>query len=412
MKILSVSLGYPNSSERGLGLFIRSRLEAVAREISVSVIAPIPLFDYSRRNKRFVEVRRKELPRDENSVAVFHPRWAFPPGGTPLNVVCLALRIVALLCTQRKQISFDLIDAHFGYPEGVTAALLALLFRRPFTITLRGLESSFATFRLRRWCMAWAFRRAAAVITVSRPLADLAAELGANSARIHTIPNGIEQALFYPRPCLTARRRFGLNRAAKVIVSAGELIEAKGHHLVIQSIRKLSDSGRDVLLVIAGGVARGGRPFDSELHALVMDLKLEDRVRFVGWLDREDLAQLLSAADVFCLASYTEGWPNVVNEALACGTPAVASAVGAVPDMIPSEEYGFVVPPRNQSHLTAALANALDRSWNRAAISAWGGSRSWNRVAAELISVFQNVLHARPGLSATGNNLVSTKTKA
>jgi glycosyltransferase involved in cell wall biosynthesis len=92
----------------------------------------------------------------------------------------------------------------------------------------------------------------------------------------------------------------------------------------------------------------------------------------------------MSAADVFCLASTNEGWPNVVHEALACGAPVVATDVGAVPEMLAGGRYGCVVPVNDPAALEKALAEALQRDWDRAAIAAWGGARSWRQVASEV----------------------------
>jgi teichuronic acid biosynthesis glycosyltransferase TuaC len=114
-------------------------------------------------------------------------------------------------------------------------------------------------------------------------------------------------------------------------------------------------------------------------------LGLADHVHFVGGVPPEVLAEYMSAADVFCLASSREGWPNVVHEALGCGTPVVASDVGGVPDLIPSQDYGTIVPIGNQEELETALRNALLHEWNRPAIAAWAQSRSWQQVASEVI---------------------------
>jgi glycosyltransferase involved in cell wall biosynthesis len=100
----------------------------------------------------------------------------------------------------------------------------------------------------------------------------------------------------------------------------------------------------------------------------------------------------MSAADVFCLASTREGWPNVVHEALACGTPVVATDVGAVPDLIPEPCYGLVVPVNDEAALEAALQTALHKDWDRPRIAAWGQRRSWEQVAREVFDEMQNVV--------------------
>jgi teichuronic acid biosynthesis glycosyltransferase TuaC len=379
MKILSLSSVYPNPQEPGLGLFVRSRLEEMARLAEVKVIAPVPLIDYSRVGQA---VSAAHAP---GPLEVFHPRWFYPPGGTPANVICLFVRLLALVRSIRRRFRFELIDAHFGYPEGATAALLATALDIPFTITLRGSEPMFAASPLRRNVLRWAMRRADHIIAVSDELRKFAIREGVAPSRATTVPNGIDPRVFYPRETHAGR-------GPRTLLSAGELIEAKGHHLVIRATKVLLERGHDVQLLIAGGVARGGAPYERELKRLTAELGLEERVRFLGWVDRQTLPELLSAADLFCLASFTEGWPNVVNEALACGTPVVASAVGGVRTMLASGRFGIAVPPRDLAALTDALDRGLNQPWDRAAISAWGQSRPWAAVASEVIGIHRSVI--------------------
>jgi teichuronic acid biosynthesis glycosyltransferase TuaC len=395
MKILSLSSVYPNPSEPGLGLFVRSRLEQMAARADVKVIAPIPLLDYSNPKGTLLRHRTFPLKRQDGAIEVYHPRWLFPPKGTPANVLCEFFRMAPLVCAIRRTFPFDMIDAHFGYPEGAAAAHLAALVRVPFTITLRGSETVFAASPARRLVLRWAMRRAAHVITVSNDLRDFAIREGVAPNRATTVPNGIDSDIFHLRDAGAARHRQRLPPGRRLIVSAGELIEAKGHHLLIQAAKTLLRRGIDLEVLVAGGTARGGQPYEHQLQSLIADLGLEDRVRLIGWVDRETMADLLSAADLFCLASFTEGWPNVVNEALACGTPVVASAVGGVPAMLPGDTYGITVPPASLSLLVEALDRGLGSTWDRAAISSWGRSRTWSNVAAEVIRIHQSLIPSK-----------------
>jgi teichuronic acid biosynthesis glycosyltransferase TuaC len=391
MKILSLSSVYPNPAEPGLGLFVRARLEHMAAHADVKVIAPIPLFDYSNPSGRLFRRRNFPIVRRDGPLRVFHPRWLFPPLGTPLNVLSEFLRLAPLVCHIRKTFPFDLIDAHFGYPDCAVAALLARMFRVPYTITLRGSETMFAASPFRRRILRRAMRSAAHVIAVSDDLRDFATREGVASGCATTVPNGIDTAVFHP--CdrdSRLRQRLPLDRC--IIVSAGELIEAKGHHLVIQASKVLLERGLEIEVMIVGGTARGGPRYEHRLRSLVSKLGLEDRVHLIGRVPREVMAELLAAADLFCLASFTEGWPNVVNEALACGTPVVASAVGGVTAMLPSRDYGFTVPPGNLASLIEALDQGLRSRWDRAAIAEWGGSRTWDDVAAEVLRIQQSLI--------------------
>jgi len=388
MKILSLTSVYPNLSEPGLGLFVRSRLQALAEYASIVTLAPVPILDYSNPRGNVLRPRTFPINRQDGPIDVFHPRWLFPPLGTPLNILCQFSRLLSLVARIRRTFPFDLIDAHFCYPEGCTAALLAAVFRVPFTVTLRGSETAFDAFRVRRAAMKFALRRAAAVIAVSDELRDFAISRGADPARTHTIPNGIDPEMFHPHDKVTMRRRRNLPLDRKLILTAGELIEAKGHHLVVDALKSLVARGVDAELLIAGATARGGPRFEQALRHRVRDAGLEDRVRFLGWVGQSDMAELFSAADLFCLASYTEGWPNVVNEALACGVPVVVTKVGGVAAMVSSSDYGIIVPQRDPHALEQAIFAALQRLWNRDAISAWGRSRSWDTVAREVAEVF------------------------
>jgi teichuronic acid biosynthesis glycosyltransferase TuaC len=395
LRLLSISIVYPNPSEPGLGLFVRSRLQAMAESASVKVIAPIPVIDYSNPKGNLLRSRTFPLSRWDGPIQVFHPRWVFPPNGTPLNVLCLAARLQLLMRRLRRDFAFDLIDSHFGYPEGVAAALLSSVSGMPFTITLRGNETMFTGFRYRRAAMQWAFRKASGAIAVSEDLRQFAIAQGVPEERSFTISNGIDPDLFFRRDRELSRAKFGMAAERKVIVSAGELIEAKGHHLVAEALKSLLDEGYDAELAIVGGVGRGGSRFDETLRRRILDLGVSERVRFLGFVDRGSMAELLSAADVFCLASYTEGCPNVVNEALACGAPVVATRVGGVPAMLVSERYGLMAQPQDFASLRDRLREALNRQWNHADISQWGRSRSWRQVGAEVIDVMERIVSGK-----------------
>lgn len=398
MNILSISTVFPNPSEENLGLFVRARLEGLAARASVRVLAPVPLVDYARiRASRGDRPVCPPCPR-EGRLEVFHPRWFYPPGGGVLNALFLFLRLLAPAWRLDTASPIDLIDAHFGYPDGIAAALLAAWPgpggtprpRRPFTVTLRGNEIMHGRYRFRRMAMRWALRRAARVIAVSEALREYAISLGVEPSKTRTIPNGIDTAVFHPHP-LPAQRAPRRGSGPKQILSAGYLIERKGHHHAIRATAALRARGVDCELEVAGGPGREGK-FEDRLRRLAAELGLESAVHFLGVVPPARLAELMSAADVFCLASSREGWPNVVNEALACGTPVVATNVGGVPDLIPSGEFGYVVPAGDQNALENALETALGRDWDREAIARWGASRSWDQVAAEVAALFGEVI--------------------
>ena len=391
VNVVSVTTEFPNPSERGKGLFVRARLLAVAERTDLSVIAPVALVDYANPDKRLFASLSIPSHRREGEVVVDHPRWLYPPYGGWTNAFFLAARLLWPVARFRRRHQRMLIDAHYAHPEGIAAALIGAALNVPFIVTMRGSELRYRSQPRKRYWMGWALRRANHVIAVSEGLRELAIELGVRAERTTVIANGIDATVFHPRDRDRGRARYGIRPDERVILTAGDLAELKGHHRVIYAVKQLAAEGRRVRHFIAGGAGRSGR-FAGMLHDQVEREGLQERVRFLGGLPQADLAELMSAVDVFCLASSTEGWPNVVNEALACGTPVVATDVGAVRQMITSPELGIVVPPKDDNALIDALRGAIDGQWNREVIAARGGLRSWAHVADDVLRVCQSVV--------------------
>jgi teichuronic acid biosynthesis glycosyltransferase TuaC len=379
VKVLSLSTVYPNPAEENLGPFVRHRLQQVAQFLDVQVVAPVALIDYAARR-----VTRPGIPaiRQDGSLLVHYPRWAYLPGGGYTSAFFLAARLIPLLRKIRRKYPFDVLDSHFAYPAGISAALIGAALNLPFSVTLRGNEIMHARSRgTGRW-IRWALERASRIIAVSENLRRFAIANGVQEGRVRTIPNGVDAQVFYPRPYAETRARLGIPKRRSAIVSAGFLIERKGHHRVVLALREIRRRGIDAELWIVGGPGREGQ-FESKISSAVRETGLEAAVHFTGNVAPAVLADYMSAADVLCLASSREGWPNVIHEAQACGAPVVATDVGGVQEMIPRAEYGFVVPANDQDALTAALGRALETRWDRAGITAWGQARSWRQVGLE-----------------------------
>lgn len=396
LRVLSFSTVYPRPQEPNHGIFVERRLQALARLADVRVMAPVPWVEPGNPEHRFpgfAPLRREE----PGGLEVLRPRWLYLPGLHWLTAGALAARCTPAALRLARRFPFDVIDAHFGYPAGVAAALVARAAGRPFTVTLRGNETMHAASGAARRMMAWGLRRAAAVIGVSQPLAEFAVSMGADPKRCHVIPNGIDTGIFHPVDRAEARARLGMGEDRRHILSSGYLIERKGHHRVLETLPRLHAQGIPAQLWIVGGRGREG-DFAGTIEAAIERLKLGGWVRMVAPVPPRELAAMMTAADVFCLASSREGWPNVVNEALACSTPVVTTNVGGAPDMVPGEDYGYVVPPGDGEALEGALRQALTKDWDRAAIAAWGGSRSWSNVAAETLKVLQQATRATIGV--------------
>jgi glycosyltransferase involved in cell wall biosynthesis len=372
---------------------VQRRLQHLSEIAEVRVIAPFAVMQYGNPSGEKIRIREQSSPvrTQAGGVSVLHPRWFYPPLSGSLTGLWLALRLLPLLTRLRKEFPFAVIDTHFGHPEGVAGALLSGALKIPFTMTLRGNEPKHSRSRMERFWMAWALRRASRVFTVSGRLRRFAIELGAEASRVHVIPNGIDASVFFPRDRMACRLKHGLASDRPLIVSAGALVERKGHHRIMQALASLPAAEARPVLAIAGGRGPEGE-YEAQLRNLASSLGLADSVRFLGPVEAETVAEIMSAADVFCLASTNEGWPNVVHEALACGTPVVATDVGAVPDMLAGGRYGVIVPINDSPALQRALEEALRQRWDRQAIADWGQARGWRQVACEVLEQMQAVI--------------------
>jgi glycosyltransferase involved in cell wall biosynthesis len=158
----------------------------------------------------------------------------------------------------------------------------------------------------------------------------------------------------------------------------GSLVPTKRHEVLIEAVAQLATRIPDLKVYIIGdGSLR------SELEALRRRTRTEDRVFLVGEKSNTELCRWFSAADASCLVSAREGWPNVVMESLACGTPVIATGVGGIPEIIASSELGILVAEDLRS-ITEGIASALSRKWDRGALVRYARSRTWEVVATEV----------------------------
>ena len=138
IKILSLSCTFPTAGQPQLGTFVRARLQQLGAIAPVKVIAPIAVIEYGNAARRRFQAKRMPYCADDDNLEILRPRWIYPPLGGCLNAFVLAAQLGFPIARLRKTFRFELIDAHFGHPDGIAAAILSLVFKFPFTITLRG----------------------------------------------------------------------------------------------------------------------------------------------------------------------------------------------------------------------------------------------------------------------------------
>lgn len=394
-RLVVLSSLFPSAAQPHAGLFIRERMFRVGRHLPLVVVSPRPWFPGQALIRRLRPGYRPQAARHEvqQGVDVWFPRFLAVPGLLRrMDGLMMAFACLPTLWRLKRKHGYNLIDAHFAYPDGYAAALLGRWLGLPVSITLRGTEVPHSRIPALRARVAKALAGASRVFSVSDSLRQLAIGLGMPASKGQVIGNGIDLDRFQPLPRADARRRFGLPEGAKVLVSVGALVERKGFHRVIACLPELSAETPNLHYLIVGGANPEGDML-AELRAQVAAAGLAERVHFLGALPPDELKWPLSAADAFVLATRNEGWANVFLEAMACGLPVVTTDVGGNREVVCRPELGSLVPYGDRAALTAALRDALRRDWPRQAILDYAAENAWDTRVRALLAAFA-ALHA------------------
>jgi teichuronic acid biosynthesis glycosyltransferase TuaC len=277
---------------------------------------------------------------------------------------------------------FDLIDAHYFYPDGVAAMMLGNYFNKPVVITARGTDISFIPqFPFPRRMIRWAAQHANASIAVCEALRRALIDVGAEASRTLTLRNGVDLDLFHPIDREAQRRKLGLT--GFTLLSVGNLVSFKGHDLIIEALTQLPETK----LIIAGS-----GPERISLETLAKMLGVSDRVTFVGILPQADLRDYYNAADLLVLASSREGWANVLLESMACGTPVVASNVWGTPEVVASPEAGMLMSERTAKGVAEAVMALRSAHPAREATRKYAEKFSWRDTTEGQIELFNDIL--------------------
>jgi teichuronic acid biosynthesis glycosyltransferase TuaC len=390
--IVVFSTLFPSVLQPMSGPFVRERMFRVGRHLPITVVAPVPWFPFQSVLRRWRPGFRPDAPGTtevQQGVTIYHPRFFCPPGALKfLDGLWMALACLPLLWRLRRQGRLDILDAHFGYPEGFAAGLLGRWLRVPVTVTLRGTESRHARDPSLRWVLSAALRWATRVFSVSESLRQVALSCGTPPDKVLVVGNGVDIGRFTPQPRTAARSALGIAPEARVLVTVGGLVERKGFHRVIAALPELHAQFPDLVYLVIGGPSPEG-DWTDKLKAQVAELGLGDTVRFLGPLPSDTLCHPLSAADVFVLSTRNEGWANVLLEAMACGLPVVASDVGGNAEVVCTPDLGVIIPFDDHPALVNALRDALVRSWDRQMIRAYAEANTWDCRVATLLQEFR-----------------------
>ena len=384
LRILTLATLFPHASKPNFGIFVERQTAGLnAREgVEVTVINPlgVPPWPFSG-NARYAELLALPLHENWRGLDVYRPRFTLIPRiGGPLNPHMIARAIWPLVKKLHADKPFDLIDAEFFYPDGPAAMRIAEKLGIPFTAKARG--NDIHLWALRKDCagqISEAADKAAGMLAVSKALKADMIDLGMEGEKIEVHYTGLDRKRFHPKNRAAEKAKLGVS--GPLVLCVGALIERKNQALLIRALPKLPD----VTLMLAGfGAAEG------KYRKLAKELGVADQVRFAGSVPHDELPDMIGAADIMALVSESEGLANAWVEALACGTPVIASNVGGAPELIRSPDAGRIVE-RDVQEIVTATKELLTNPIGQEKVAEQVAHFSWHENANQLENFFHGL---------------------
>lgn len=394
MNVLFVSSQFPNSLAPNRGIFSLQIAREMAGLARVRVIAPVPtlgplrVIDGLKRYRTNLPVPASEII---GGLPVEHPRYLALPRMGFLHHRAMYGALRPVIRRLHRESPIDAVNCHWLFPDGVAVQRICAELGIPVMLTALGCDLNlYSTFRFRREAIRAALAGAERVSVLNSAMRDTCSRLGMAPDRVAIIPNGVDTDLFTILDRSACRTELGLPADGPVVLFVGSLDPVKGIDTLLRAFALLS--GRHPvpprLAIVGGG------HLEQPLKALAEELGLSDRVEFAGPVGHSRLPVWMNAADCLCLPSLREGHPNVMMEALACGTPVVGSAVGSVPDFIDGAT-GFLAAPGNADDLADKLGRCLAASYDRNAVRGRVEHFSWRDCARAYVAELARIRRPR-----------------
>lgn len=388
MRILVVTSQFPIAGEPNRGRPIQQTVRELAQLADVRVLSPVARYPAWAQPRSYLF--RAAAPHAVEGCEVDYVTYpALPLVSRPFNGALCGRAIAGAMA----RFAPDLVLSYWLYPDAYGAMRAAERLGLPWVAGARGSDIRVRD-TLSRHLTRRVVRRAGRLLVVSEDLRRLAiADYGADPARTHAIPNGCNAAIFHPADRRAARRRLGIADDAQLVLYVGRLVPEKGLRELLDAADALAPTHPALQLALIGdGPMRGELQQRAGVAARPVHLP--------GAQDAGEVAAWMAAADLVTLPSYSEGHPNVLVEALACGRPVVASDVGGIPEVVDAG-CGERVPARDAHALALALDRVLSRAWDEGALAA-RFSRDWRSVARDTLRVCEDALaHSTGRLAAS-----------
>jgi glycosyltransferase involved in cell wall biosynthesis len=401
LRVLVLSRSYPSDVLPMLGLWVERPTQLLAERCDVRVVSavpwcpPLPAVGPLRQYVRFRRIPRCET---RSSIEIERPRFVAGPGRSlyAFEARAQARGMRRSVNRLRATFPFDLIHAHMIYPEGAVAHRLSRRYDVPFIVSEHApwTDEWFASPTVWREALA-AAHAASSLLAVSTSVRETITSYGVDPTKVRVVPVGVDGELFKLGP-KSARR-------SRQILYVGWLNYNKGIDVLLHAIDLLKRRGERVRVLLVGGAAyRNTRLQEEELRRLARSLDLEDSVAFVGRQPQEEVARLMGESALLVLPSRAESFGAVLVEALACGTPVVATRCGGPEDIV-RDGLGLLVPLDDPVALADAILEVLERhkscepeSLRRDALRRF----SWDRIVDDVHSAYCAAVASSGGMMA------------
>jgi teichuronic acid biosynthesis glycosyltransferase TuaC len=395
-RVLVLARSYPNDVLPRLGLWTERLTVELGRRNDVHVVSPVPYFPPLpqigplRQYVRFRDVLRRER---RNGIDIERPRFLVGPGYSlhALEADAYARGIGRVVERLHADSPFDLVHAHFIYPDGVVAQRLAQRWGVPFIVSEHAPWFPWLERRRVRRLAIPAAREAAAVVAVSSSVRDTIARYAGNIVPVDVVPIGVDNSVFTPGPQLHRRRR-------DQILYVGRPGFGKGVDVLLRAMKFIVGRHSSARLLLVGdGYYRQMRKEGERLRGLASELGLDRHIEFANGRPPTEIARLMREAPVLVLPSRAESFGAVLVEALACGTPVVATRCGGPEDIV-TDEVGRLVPSEDPKALAEALLEVLlhPQAFAPQRLREYAITRySWEVVAARYHALYRESLDVR-----------------
>lgn len=384
MRVLVITNLFPLPWEPGRGLFNAAQLTRLAQRYPVHVVVPVAWRSWWRHR------RAARGSHDYQGITVTPLPYFYTPGLWRASYAFSLWLSLWRALPRFRHWGADVILATWLYPDGVAAVRLARQLGLPVLLKAHGSDVNVqCQAPARRRQVVQAAAASAAVLTVSRDLADQLQAHGVEAQRLHILYNGIDLQRFAPADRAEARRALDLPGADRVLLYVGNLKRSKGVLDLVEALKQLPAEHWQHCIVIGEGEDRAAMEALARRHGLV------DKLRWLGRQPQERIGQWLAACDLLLLPSHAEGVPNVVLEAMAAGRPVVVSDLPGIREVTP-DFAGLRAPPQQPAAFAAAMAEALGRDWDSARIRRHAETFSWQTNVDRLEALLQAAVSEAP----------------